>query len=78
MAYFEEGFDPYFNTIDRTKIRWTIDEEKKCREKFKYGTMPFETFESYKRAERNDTKQDMHNIITGFYSYNLLNNPLYS
>ena len=45
----EEEFGEYFESIDRKKIMWIIDEEKYCREVFGYQTMSDETFQNYKK-----------------------------
>lgn len=38
----EEGFDCYFDSINRKEIGWTHIEEELCRDKFNYATMPKE------------------------------------
>jgi len=44
----EEGFDQYFESIDRKEIGWTFLEEEINRNKFNYATMPKEVLNEYK------------------------------
>jgi hypothetical protein len=44
----EEGFENYYDSINRKEIGWTTLEENICREKFNYATMPKELLSEYK------------------------------
>jgi hypothetical protein len=46
----EEGFDRYFKSINHVEIGWTSTEEKRCRDKFKYATMPEYVFNEYNKT----------------------------
>lgn len=80
----EECFKPYFQNLALNDLEWSIDQEQKSRDIFRYACKPDNTYQSFKDSKKeledkdsSGLKDHSSNLVQGIHSYNILKNPEY-